>query len=328
MVPQLWIWREGHLVVTAYSMAKPGDNDQNPKYDQKFPLKPQTHLPLLHVALLLAHHVEAFGEQTKSANSETFPSPLDMFESAMLACIADVDEYLNSPSSSADKFREKRLIHSIADIRDELVMIGDILQQQKEILEEFLSDMHIIFDKAAEQTMRKNAAETSRDVKYFKGIVREAEEPEVEEPEVEEPEFRFSHLEFTPEERYRTALAETLLNRYQARIKKIDRDAERIEKSISDKLETKRTHASIQDAHNSLVLSMTVVGFTVITVIFAPLAFLTALFALDVEGFDKLKVTLPLKNGTVPNNDDQDAVRVYSSRKLAGIFSKCYFSNH
>ena len=87
---------------------------------------------------------------------------------------------------------------------------------------------------------------------------------------------------------------------------KIDADAERVEKAVQDKLDLKRTDASIKDAHSSLLLSTAVIGFTIITIIFAPLAFLTALFALNIDGFDRLQL--------------QGQESVYSSGEMAAIF--------
>ncbi|KAL8919682.1 MAG: hypothetical protein Q9172_004871 [Xanthocarpia lactea] len=265
MVPQLWIWRAGYCVVTAYSMARPGlDND--PMYDRRLPLKLEVGLPEYQIGLILAHHIELFGEKMEPTDSDTFSPPLDVFENAVLLCI------------------EKELIHSIADIRSELHMIGGIIQEQNKILEKLMSDAKERFFFLTEES-------------------KSNDEP-----------LPYSSPVDETQAWSRILRAKIRLERYQDRIKKISNDAERIEKSIQGKLELKRTDAGIKHAHNSLLLSVAVVGFTVITVIFAPLQFLTALFALDVEGFDKLKVTLP------PDNDNEEAAKVYSSRKLVGIF--------
>jgi hypothetical protein len=68
----------------------------------------------------------------------------------------------------------------------------------------------------------------------------------------------------------------------------------------------KRTHSSIKDVHSNLILSTAVKGFTVITIVFAPLAFLTALFALEIEEFGRLQIV--------------GGGEVYDSGKLGGIF--------
>ncbi|CAN9171483.1 unnamed protein product [Alternaria alternata] len=98
------------------------------------------------------------------------------------------------------------------------------------------------------------------------------------------------------------------IQQYMRRVMKIDGDAERIEKSIQDMLNLKRTHASIKDAHSSLILSTAVIGFTVITIVFTPLAFLTALFALKIDGFEKLQIS---------GSDG-----IFHSGKIGGIFGK------
>ena len=82
------------------------------------------------------------------------------------------------------------------------------------------------------------------------------------------------------------------LDDYLQRLEKIDRDAERAEKDIQDRLNLVRAHASIQTSRNSLALGTAVIGFTVITVIFAPLGFVTGLFGLPIDRFVKDKVKI------------------------------------
>ena len=92
----------------------------------------------------------------------------------------------------------------------------------------------------------------------------------------------------TKHERWQTIVgAKQKLNTYRERVKKIDRDAERIEKNIQDQLNLKRTYSSIRDTHNSIILSTAVIGFTIVTVIFTPLAFMASLFALPIDKFVK-----------------------------------------
>ena len=82
------------------------------------------------------------------------------------------------------------------------------------------------------------------------------------------------------------------LDTYRQRVNKIDRDAERIEKNIQDQLNLKRTYASIRDARTSVVLGTAVIGFTIVTVIFTPLAFMTSLFALPIDNIVKHQVKI------------------------------------
>ncbi|KAF7503184.1 hypothetical protein GJ744_004217 [Endocarpon pusillum] len=76
---------------------------------------------------------------------------------------------------------------------------------------------------------------------------------------------------------------------YRERVSKIDKDAERVDKTVQDRLNLKRTFASIRDTKASLLLGIAVIGFTVVNILFAPLAFMTALFALNIDELVKHK---------------------------------------
>ncbi|KAI8941550.1 hypothetical protein NX059_002766 [Plenodomus lindquistii] len=108
--------------------------------------------------------------------------------------------------------------------------------------------------------------------------------------------------------------AREILEGYNKRTQKINGDAERIEKSVQDLLNLKRTYASVQDSHASVLLSTAAIGFAFVTIIFAPLAFLTALFALNFQGFENLRVPQSTDDGGAKSEP------VYHSGKMAGIF--------
>lgn len=82
-------------------------------------------------------------------------------------------------------------------------------------------------------------------------------------------------------------MAKVRLEQYRKCIAKIDRDADLIEKSVQEQLNLKRTYAAMKDAHNSVVLGAAVIGFTLVTIIFTPLAFLTSLYALPIDSVVK-----------------------------------------
>jgi hypothetical protein len=96
----------------------------------------------------------------------------------------------------------------------------------------------------------------------------------------------------------------------------MDRDAERIEASIKDQLELKRTHASMNDARSSLVLGVAVAGFTIVTIIFTPLSFMTSLLALPIDKFSAEQYSF------APNKTDNTTVRAYHSGDVGAWFSK------
>ena len=285
IVPQLWIWRSDNLVVSAYS--PPGNL---PKEQAEYePLEPPRMVVeqvdeyryggfdigdeercLDYTIRLIADQITKFGGV--QANGK-YQSPLDYFEVGVVRILSEVNQYTKSDGINArvDVQMEATFISDIADIRDELAMIDDVLRQQDGVLETLA--LHEL--RPDERGMSKPP----------------------------------------PPDRLRTARGQ--IKRYRDRVAKIDKDAERIDKAIGDLLNLKRTEASMRDAaasgrdaRTSLLLGVAVIGFTVITVIFAPLAFMTALFALNIDELVKHK------SG---NGDDA----VYPSWYIFVTFGKC-----
>ncbi|KAI1172377.1 hypothetical protein F4777DRAFT_590564 [Nemania sp. FL0916] len=75
--------------------------------------------------------------------------------------------------------------------------------------------------------------------------------------------------------------------KYRKRFEKLDDDAERVERHILVQLDLKQKHATMKETHTATVMSAAIVGFTVITIIFAPLSFLASLFALPIDQFQQ-----------------------------------------
>ena len=292
MVPQFWIWKIEDHILSAYSL--PGKNleplsgddlDDDQNYSNH-PTRSNTWIPSvenrsvpwqsenigfstilvsnnpdLHIGLLLAHIIEKFGE----VQANKFQSPLDIFEIGVIQVISRVELFIKKPTSLKpdDIHIEREFIHDIADIRDELAMLGDILSQQTGIF--------------------SSIVETIETTRYT--------------------------TEVEPSHRRTLKNAYEKLRAYRERVKKIDGDAERIEKNIQDQLNLKRTYASIRDArasirdaHSSVVLGTAVIGFTIVTVIFTPLAFMTSLFALPIDKLVKHQSTEINGTKTFPTN--------------------------
>jgi hypothetical protein len=87
------------------------------------------------------------------------------------------------------------------------------------------------------------------------------------------------------------------LAKYKRQIAKLDLDAERIEGSITLQLDLKLRHASFQEAHLITIISAVVIGFTVVTIIFALLAFLIGFFALSINVLQACQHESSLENG-------------------------------
>lgn len=273
MIPQLWLYKLGEVVVSSYTM--PHGTGYALDYDdvetlrhrgkasrlrKRQPVDAETHLGLIMTAF-----IDRFGEHYTS-NGVEYPPPLDLFETRVVGILSEVTNYVKKApgdESNINKLeyrRERYFIHVISDVRSELTMIKHILEQQERVLMQFFKDC-------------KHASEEPP-LPYWVQI---------------------------------KASQETI-QQYMRRVEKIDGDADRIEKNIQDMLNLKRTHASIKDAHSSLILSTAVIGFTVITIVFTPLAFLTALFALKIDGFERLQIS---------GSDG-----VFHSGKIGGIFGK------
>jgi hypothetical protein len=274
MVPQLWLYKLGNVVISAYSMDQGTQYASNRKrrglryYDRiRYGDGREQATPAdIHLGLIITSFIDRFGKTYWDDDDLIHPPPLDLFETRVVQLLSEVRKYIEQPSggksssSGLEYRRERYFIHVISDVRSELAMIQHVLDQQERILKQFLKDCLPASEK--------------------------------------------QHLpDWAPIE----ASQETI-QQYMRRVKKIDGDADRIEKSIQDMLNLKRTHASIREAHSSLIVSTAVIGFTVITIVFTPLAFLTALFALKIDGFENLQIS---------GSDG-----VFHSGKIGGIFGK------
>jgi hypothetical protein len=79
--------------------------------------------------------------------------------------------------------------------------------------------------------------------------------------------------------------------RLKHRIARIEEDSARVGEIISAQLDLRVKHAGLRESHNSLILSMAVIGFTAITIIFTPLSFLASLFALPIDQFHSHQIS-------------------------------------
>jgi signal transduction histidine kinase len=278
VVPQLWLWRLGETVISAHGLTQPSDFCkiwQDPTGCNKWHLRLQQPHADVQLGLIIASYIESFGKGYSFEGTNHRPSVLDFFEIRVLDLLSEGTAYIyRNKSSHLDFLMEQNFLSVIFDTRGELDMIRSVLEQQEKILDKLLADRT---SNEAVPTTSPSALPTDNRKPADWALVEEA----------------------------RNTLSE-----YRQRADKIDHDAERVEKAIQDMLNLKRAVASSQDAHSSLILSTAVIGFTVITIVFAPLAFLTALFALKVEGFGELYMKGAGQDG------------VYDKRKLAGILGE------
>ncbi|KAI0202315.1 hypothetical protein F4808DRAFT_72014 [Astrocystis sublimbata] len=188
-------------------------------------------------------------------------SLLRTYENALIYISEEVKMYTKSARvEDIDLDKEKDLFHQISDLREEVSMIESVLTEQEEVWNKFVS--LVWQDTGSDQQ---------------KGLHRNTED-NLNEADLD--------LEDQRKEIWET---QAKFDKYKRRIRKLQQDAERVEKNITTMLDLKQKHATIREAHSTAVLSATVFGFTIITVIFAPLAFVMALFAFPIDRFNEGK---------------------------------------
>lgn len=274
VVQQLWIWSCSNIVISALNPLGMADSaypnlpageyfrnlngrafgDADARIDP-VPTLAADHISmnLAHIALILADRIDQFGS---IQGAEGYQSPLDIFEVGVVQILSDMHEYMQqSELSVKDSETELVLMNRIADIKDELAMIDEILLQQDKVLDDVRAHIASV---GAEKWRMENGS-----------------------PKLDATKMR--ELQDSMEIPEQLTSARLQLQVYRNRIDKIERDAERVDKTMQDRLNVKRTYAQMSDAKTSLLVAVAVIGFTVITILFAPLAFMTALFALNID---------------------------------------------
>jgi hypothetical protein len=344
-VSEFWIWQLGDFVLSAYSEPgkNPADVDKElarssgqvdlslsiPGMEYLHPTKydPDNREVALHpedvISRILAYQIDKFGRRQErviqTATGErlvySYPSPLDIFEVAVVRVLSDVTEYMDSATSmdfsmqlaTTEVMRhemkaERRFLDNVSDIKSELAMIDEILSQQEEIISTMIVSDNDILAKKGEHTrgLQRNRREKMSSTTSNASADTTPENMD---------DIRLQRTLSTLED------ARSKVQRYRKRVIKIDNDTGRIEKTIQDQLNLKRTYASMHDAHAgvelgraSKYLSTAVIGFTIITIIFAPLAFMASVFALPIDTLNAHKT-----------GDSQS----YSTAYLARWFGTC-----
>jgi hypothetical protein len=300
VIPQLWLWRSQNVIISAHSFTREQSGCFSGTTGSLVPLFTQSSITV-QLGLLIAEFIEGFGMEITVQHDRKVPPTLDLFESRVVSVLSEVKTYVKETKRNAiDYNSEADFLHVLSDCRSELAMIQHILAQQEEILGCLLNDC-------------RQATESQS------GPLPARPKP----PPNWDP----------------VKNAHTMLKQYQKRIQKIDGDAERIEKNVQDLLNLKRAYASVQDSHAGVLLSVAAIGFAIVTVIFAPLAFLVGLFALNMQGFDRLRVKqdsgddgTKVNIGNSASNDRDLTVNVgsnhdgvFDSAKVTGIFSEWKF---
>lgn len=178
-----------------------------------------------------------------------------------------VDEYVQVLGVS-DITRERQFLRDIEDIREEVSMIQTVLIQQEGIWKEFAyRSWPKSWTNGYEGKFEPNWEDEWNPSKDNHGYRPDVKMHQVQEKwrVIQRPQEYFSRIR-------------TQLN-------KLDHDAERVQRSVELKLELKQRHESLTEARKASLMGASVLGFTIVTIIFAPLSFMAGLFALPIDQF-------------------------------------------
>lgn len=213
LVPQLWIWVIGNVVVSTCPLRTPSRREDPYEGARDltygFWLQGGRNADMV-VALAIIYHITVFRMSyppNGASEGGSYLSTLEYFEIAVVAALSEVCTYIEERSTQAINLdRERTFIESIADMRNELDMIDTILSQQMEIINKIICDLFTKLDENDPMGARNAREEATRKLK--EGIER--------------------------------------IKEYKARIAKINRDADKVAKTIDDMLNLSRTEASIK----------------------------------------------------------------------------------
>ncbi|KAI1302731.1 hypothetical protein F5Y03DRAFT_360839 [Xylaria venustula] len=252
-VPQLWCWRVGSVLILIGEDWVHSSLHLSRFFGECDPDK------------YMGRMISSLVDHLDRPNMLGLPEPIFSIFSKSISAVAEaVNEYTRLTRFihiSIEK--ERKFLHEINDIREEIAMMQTVLFQQEEIWKEFTYKTWPQFWPDGENGRFKLSFED----KSYKGSDedqrREADAWGV----IAKPQDQFP--------------------KYRKRFEKLDQDAARVEKYILIQLDLKQKHAALKETHTTTIMSASIVGFTVITIIFAPLSFLTSLFALPIAQFSQ-----------------------------------------
>ncbi|KAF2173076.1 hypothetical protein M409DRAFT_49571 [Zasmidium cellare ATCC 36951] len=278
MVGQAWIWNIGSTLITStVSFDKKHFGDKNslnvPKYakDENVNIHPTSSngdnsKRYRSIGIILSNLIASFGH--KPDNRQGWTLPLAVYEQAITLVSKRVNDYARRTGVGTISIpQERTYLLLIDDVQEELNMIGRVLNQQERVFDDFVS----------------HACPSQ----FWDPVNERAKMP------------RDYHTKFRSEERdewdeWSTILqAKPQIAMFRRRILELNEDAERVKQSITAQLDLKLKGASIRESHATALMSTAVFGFSVVTIIFAPLSFVTALFALPIDQLQKNQADNP-----------------------------------
>lgn len=230
------------------------------------------------------------------------PRLVTIFSRSIARVQQDVNEYIQA-LNDIKIAKEKSFLHDIEDIREEISMIQTVLNQQEAIWREFAHKSW--------PGSWKNGFEGHFEPDWKNDWRPRNQEWDWEPQDKEKPpRFPLGCKAIDVENKWRIIQRpQEHFRRLRTQLGKLDRDAERVQRSIELKLDLKQRHASLKEARTASLMGASVLGFTIITMIFTPLSFMAGLFALPI---DRLEVAQSL----TPDSSSEETT-TYSTRYVA-----------
>ncbi|KIX01818.1 uncharacterized protein Z518_09545 [Rhinocladiella mackenziei CBS 650.93] len=261
-VGQAWFYQIDHFSITAYDSYERNTNQAKLNVLRTIVRKQFNTLsitisrltkdhprlaPSAYAGILLSECINLINHPAMAGFSEPV---LNVFEKA----INNVSEEVKTYSKSMDYHdfqvdKERDFLHEIGDIREELSMIKKVVWEQETVWKDFTDKAWGADGENWELTKQDREVEGAGDLRRL----------------VERPRTQFRV--------------------FNTRVAGLEELAERVEASILTLLDLKSKHASMGEAHTTTLMSAAIFGFTIVTVVFTPLSFVIALFALPMNRF-------------------------------------------
>lgn len=230
------------------------------------------------IGVVLSKMLDEFDILLQDDHTFDLPRLVTIFARSIARVQQDVNEYVQL--SDINIVKERSFLHDIEDIREEVSMIETVLAQQEAIWREFA---HSSWPKSW-----KNGVEGQFEPDWEDDWKSQNQE------ELERRPFPFKCEPIDIQNKWRVIQRpQEYCRRLRTQLNKLDHDAERVQRSIQLKLDLKQRHASLKEARTASLMGASVLGFTIITIIFTPLSFMAGLFALPIDRLEVAQFTAP-----------------------------------
>lgn len=333
-VRQAWLWMINNFVVSSVSNSLLDFSNfgflNQPKLDKR-----SRFLQLrMRIGLFLSNIITLPNDPQAMGLPQTI---FGIFESAISTQEDEVSRYLKIQRTTTkrggrrrqkyfrfgdfDEKREGEILHDINDIREELAMIRKVFSEQEEV---WTAAMKTMFPENWKDGRFVSPCVTPWHHPWTDRIAYRDKMgtmwdplakvgPKSRTPMNVEREDSFTAPRYAEHWR-KIERPQAQFEQFKRRMAQLDEDAARVEASITVFLDMRAKHASMNEAHSTAVMSVAVSGFTIVTVLFTPLSFMTSLFALPITTFQAQQVK--------SSWGGEDAPGTYQTRYVGAWFGK------